>query len=244
MPIAPELLISSYPRQRLQLSDRYRQLYVAEYLRNRSGQTGLSAMVAGLERWMHRSVATCTPGRRILELGAGTLNHLPCERDYGLYDAVEPFAELWKDRPQRDRISTIYSDVSEIPAEMRYDQIISIAVLEHLTDLPRTVAHCALLLADSGEFRAGIPTEGGLLWGVAWRMTTGVSFRMRTGLSYSTIMRHEHVNRADEILAVVQYLFREVEVHRFPTPAKHFSFYTALCARSPYLDRCTDLVRS
>ena len=126
---------------------------------------------------------------------------------------------------------------------MRYDIILSVAVLEHLTDLPRTVARCGLLLAQGGEFRAGVPTEGGLLWGVAWRITTGISFRIRTGLTYGAIMRHEHVNRADEILEIVRYLFRDVTCRRFPTPVKHLSFYTTLRARSPYLDRCTSLCR-
>ncbi len=242
MPTVQEALISSYPRERPKLSGGHQQLYLAEYSRNRLGRKGLPAIVASLESWMHRSVVTHTIGRRIMEIGAGTLNHLSYERDYGVYDAVEPFTELWKDSPQKEQISKIYNNISEVPLDMRYDQVISIAVLEHLTNLPRTVAQCALLLADGGEFRAGIPTEGGLLWGVAWRMTTGISFRMRTGLSYAAIMRHEHVNNADEILAVLQYLFREVEFRRFPTPAKHLSFYTVLCARTPYLDRCASVV--
>ncbi len=176
-----------------------------------------------------------------MELGAGTLNHLCYENDYKLYDIIEPFSDLWKNSPIRDQVSGIYSDISEIPSVTRYDQILSIAVLEHLTDLPRTVAQCALLLAEGGEFRAGIPTEGGILWGAAWRLTTGISFRMRTGLSYGAIMRHEHVNRADEILTVVRYLFHTVEFRRFPLPSKHLSFYTVLLARQPHLERCTNL---
>jgi len=237
-----EYLLSTYPRPRPPLSERHEALYLAEYSRNRGGKSGLSAVVAHLEAWMHRRVATGGPGRRIMELGAGTLNHVPYETNFSVYDVVEPFRELWESSPYRQRVTSIHLDVSEIPSKASYDQIISIAVLEHLTELPRTVARCALLLNEGGEFRAGIPTEGGLLWGLAWRMTTGISFRLRTGLSYKAIMRHEHLNQSDEILSIMRYLFRSVEFSRFPFPAKHVSFYTVLRARNPHLDRCASLL--
>ena len=87
-----EVLISSYPRERPKLSERHAQLYVAEYSRNRSGGKGLPGVVADLESWMHRVFASHAPGRRIMELGAGTLNHLCYENDYKLYDIIEPFS--------------------------------------------------------------------------------------------------------------------------------------------------------
>jgi hypothetical protein len=114
---------------------------------------------------------------------------------------------------------------------------------EHLIDLPNIVAQCALLLAEGGEFNAGIPTEGGMLWSLGWRLTTGLSFRLRTGLSYETIMRHEHVNNADEIIAITRYFFRHVRIRRFPLPTKHLSLYTSLRARDPYRDRCDLFMR-
>jgi hypothetical protein len=231
-------ILQSYPRCRPQLSERHAAVYVREYQRNRSADSGLAAVVASLERWMHKRVAGDKDGERILELGAGTLNHTPYETTVSFYDVIEPFRVLWENSPRLDHVSDVYADISEVPRHKRYDRILSVAVLEHLIDLPRTVAQCALFLDRGGTFRAGIPTEGGFLWGLAWRATTGVSFRLRTGLSYRSIMRHEHVNTADEILAVVQYFFRRVELCRFPFPAKHLSFYTALNATSPDRDRC------
>ena len=145
---------------------------------------------------MHKMAANRGGRGSILELGAGSLNHFPYEARAPVYDCVEPFRELYEASAFRRRIRNLYEDIKDIPAYAGYDRILSVAVLEHLEDLPSIVARCGLLLSDVGVFQAGIPTEGGFLWGALWRLTTGVSYRLRTGLDYSTVMRHEHVNTA------------------------------------------------
>jgi hypothetical protein len=99
-------------------------------------------------------------------------------------------------------------------------------------------------MAANGVFSAGIPSEGGFLWGFAWRASVGLSFRLRTGLDYGDLMRHEHANRAVEIEAIVRHFFRNVRVRRFPTPARQFSLYTFLRCQEPRLDRCAALARA
>jgi SAM-dependent methyltransferase len=232
-----ETLLRSYPRARPELPPRHSETYIEHYRANRAGKTGVGRIAMRLESWMHRQVAADCDAERILELGAGSLNHLPYHPHARVYDAVEPFRELWEDSPERGRIGHMYSDIAEIPGHQRYDAIVSVAVLEHLTDLPAIVARAALLLAEGGEFRAGFPSEGGLLWGLAWRGTTGLEYRWKRGLDYSAIMRHEHVNSADEIVAVLGYFFETVELRRFPSPWRHLSFYTAAIARAPRKDR-------
>ena len=235
-------LLDSYPRVRPSLGKRHQDLYVGEYKRGRSGGRGLPGLVAKVESWMHGQIATPTSGKRILELGAGTLNHLAYEPKPAVYDIVEPFHQLWEDNPQLARVNHVYKDISEIPDDKKYDRIISVAVLEHLTDLPGALARAGLLLDVNGQFKAGIPSEGGLLWSLGWRATTGLSFRLRTGLSYEPYMRHEHVNLAREIIALTEYFFRDVAIGRFPVAAEHLSLYTALAASNPRLERCNELV--
>jgi hypothetical protein len=75
-------------------------------------------------------------------------------------------------------------------------------------------------------------------WGLAWRLTTGIEYRLRRGLDYGAIMRHEHLNTAGEILALLNHFFEQVEVLRFPSSFEHLSFYTTAIARRPRLDRC------
>jgi hypothetical protein len=174
-------------------------------------------------------------------LGAGTLNHRRYEGAAVDYDIVEPFRDLYEGRRESLQIHAFYDSVAHVPADRRYRRIISIAVLEHMENLPRDIAEAALRLERNGVFQAGIPSEGGLLWWVGWRCSTGISYYLRTGLDYGVVMRHEHVNTAPEILAIVEYLFHDVRRKRFPLPWHQFSFYTYLEAREPRLDRCRSL---
>ena len=233
-------LIASYPRCRPPLSAAHRESYIEHYRGNRSGERGLSKTVLKLEAWMHRRVAEGVSGS-ILELGAGNLNHVPYHPEASVYDIVEPFRELWLDSAYRGSVRSIYQDLSHVPRTERYDCILSIAVLEHLTELPYILGSAAQLLSTNGSFRAGFPSEGGILWGLAWRLTTGIEYRLRRRLDYGAIMRHEHINTGAEVEALVRHLYESVEVSRFPLRGRHFSFYTVVVARRPRLDRCSAL---
>jgi len=104
-----------------------------------------------------------------------------------------------------------------------------------------SIAENLLRLSPEGIFQAGIPAEGGFTWGLAWRTTTGISYRLRTGLSYAPVMRHEHLNNAAEIIAIIRYFFQDVRVRWHPLPARHLAFYGYIEARTPRLDRCREL---
>jgi hypothetical protein len=235
-----DALLSTYPRSRPELPQQQQASYVEHYRSNRAGTQGLARAVLKLESWMHRRVAVGVTGGTLLEIGAGNLNHVPYLPGACIYDAVEPFQELWQDSPYRSRVRHIYSDLQEIPKNMGYDCILSVAVLEHLIDLPFILARSGLLLCNDGTLRAGFPSEGGALWGLAWRLTTGIEYRFRRGLDYGAIMRHEHLNTSSEILILLDHFYESLEVFRFPLPFDHLSFYTTAIARRPRLDRCRD----
>jgi hypothetical protein len=129
----------------------------------------------------------------------------------------------------------MYDDIGDVPDDRRYSRIISVAVLEHLQDLPRVLAASARHLLSDGKFQALIPTEGGFLWGASWRLTTGIAYRLRTGLDYKTMMRHEHINDSREIIELVGHFFETVQISRFPLPGHHSSFYTYIEASTPRL---------
>jgi len=241
--IAVEELIATYPRPRPPLPAELAERFVEEYRANRNGEHAVNSVVAKLEGWMHRQIADSAASGSILELGAGTLNHVPYEHHATRYDVIEPFEELWSDSPHRQRVHAILRDIDDVDNGLLYDRVISVAVLEHLTDLPRVVAKCAQHLAPAGRFQAGIPSEGGLGWWLGWNVVTGPVFRLRTGLPYAALMRHEHVNTANEIEAIVRYLFEKVQIRRFPLPFIHGSFYTYLDARRPNLHRAQALAR-
>jgi hypothetical protein len=126
---------------------------------------------------MHEQVAAFH-GAHLLELGAGTLNHVPYEHNVETYDIVEPFYQLFDGRPELASIRSVYQDISAI-RDRKYNKIASIAVLEHLTNLPRVIALCGLLLEPHGRFCAGIPSEGGLGIGLEtyYRLIVSPSYR-------------------------------------------------------------------
>lgn len=233
-----DALLADFPKVRPPLSPRLQAIYARQYKENREGETAAASLSQRLEAWMHRQVAADVADgavRSTLELGAGTLNQLRHEPVTTPYDIVEPFAELYADSPARGRIRHAYADIAEAPAEARYDRITSIAALEHICDLPLVLARSAQLLEPDGVFRAAIPAEGGLLWRLGWSLTTGLEFRLRHGLSYGELMRHEHVNTAADIEALVKALFAEVEIKSFGV-GRQLSLYRFIAGRRPRLD--------
>lgn len=236
-----DLTLAKFPKSRPELPARHRAVYEREYALNRSGRGPLYAAVAKLEGWMHHAIAARKPNGPILELGAGGLNHLSFEAGASEYDVCEPLADLLLNKPLPPHVRTVLKDYRELGnLEGGYSKILSIAVLEHLEHLPYVVAQSALLLAPAGVFQAGIPSEGGALWGLSWRLSTGLAYRLRTGLDYGILMRHEHINTADEIEAIVRRFFAEVKMRRFPFDAKHLSMYTYLEATNPRCEDCTN----
>ena len=188
---------------------------------------------------MHRQIAGRSLLRqRILEIGAGTLNHLRYEPEAATYDVVEPFSALYENSQELDRTNAIFRDIADIPSTNRYDRIVSVAVLEHVEDLPTLLAFNGLLLGSEGLSQHAIPSEGAFLWGLGWRCTTAISYRARTGLDYARLMRWEHINNASEIECLVRHFFRDVSIVRFPIAVFHLSFYTCIEARHPLRERC------
>ena len=215
-------MAARFPKNRPELPDAYRRIYLDHYRQNRDGEYRTTALSQRLEAWMHRRVAADVRprsagakagvsglSRATLEIGAGTLNHLPYEPDTAPYDVVEPFAELYADSPRLGRVRSVHADVADIDPSVRYDRIVTIAAFEHIVDLPPVVARAALLLHDDGALRVAIPNEGTILWALGTRVT-GMEFRRRYGLDYQVLMRYEHVNTADEIEAVLRSCFDSV----------------------------------
>ena len=205
---------------------------------NRRGQSPASRMSTGLEGWMHRKIAgDARASSSTLEIGAGTLNHLRYEPDNAAYDIVEPAHYLFDGSPFLSRVRAIYNDVKEVPRDTRYDRIISIASFEHICNLPEVVASCGLLLKPGGQLRAAIPSEGGPLWKLGWKLTTGLEFKRRYGLDYEVIMRREHVNTWREVADVLSYFFQKVEFSYLGL-SRSLSFYQVYVCREPDLRRC------
>jgi hypothetical protein len=231
---------TQFPKHREPLPPEYAAIYLQHYRNSREGNSRVLSLAKYAESWMHRKVAEDvfnTEPKATLEIGAGNLNQLPYEPDTSPYDIVEPFRELFETSPHLPRIRNVYNDIVEIPRDNRYDRVTSIAVLEHVCNLPELVAQSARLLAEGGTFRAGIPSEGTILWRLGWQTTTAPAFRARHNLDYKLLMKYEHVNTAREIEDVLRYFFAETHPSVFGV-SRSLSFYQFFACAKPRLDRC------
>ena len=242
-----EEVLSRFPKARPPLPPAYQRVHDVQYKHNREGQTPASSLSQRMETWTHRVVSRDvrrSAGSAVtLEIGAGTLNHLPYELQTRVYDVVEPFEELYRNSPRLGRVRRVYADTAEIPDDVRYDRIISILTFEHICDLPEVVARCGQLLRPGGQLRVAIPSEGGLLWRLGWNLTTGLEFRLKYGLDYGVLMKHWHVNTADEIEGVLACFFRWID-RRLLGVSGPLSLYRFLACSSPDLDGCSAYLRS
>jgi hypothetical protein len=237
-------LFSQFPKQRAPLPPEYAAIYLQHYRNSREGKSQILGLAQRMERWMHRKIAEdAGPANATLEIGAGNLNQLPYEPESRPYDVVEPFRELFESSPHLARIRNVYADIKEVPLANRYDRITSVAVLEHVANLPEVVARAGLLLNENGSFRAGIPSEGTILWRLGWQLTTALDFRARYNLDYSVLMGYEHLNTAREIEEVLRYFFAEVRGRVFGI-VRALSFYQFFAGSKPRLDRCRAYLES
>lgn len=240
-----EAILEQFPKVRPELPQAYKDIYDEFYYKNREGDYATTSLSQKLESWLHRKVAADRQDGdtlSTLEIGAGTLNQLPYEPQSTQYDIVEPYASLIERSRHKARIRHIYAGMEDVPSQNRYDRITSVAAFEHLEDLPAVVARAALLLKEEGTLRTSIPNEGRLGWRLG-TMVTGSEFRMRFGLDYQVLMRHEHVNTADEIEEVLTHFFKKNKRTMFGV-GKTFAFYRFYESRDPDRARAEQYLRA
>ena len=238
-----ERCLSKFPKARQSLPPEIARIYVAHYKQNRAGGTPATSLSQKMESWLHRQVAADVrfdpSNKTTLEIGAGTLNQLLHEPHVGPYDIVEPFGELYKGSGLLSRIRNMYTDIREISQHEQYDRITSIATFEHVCNLPELIARSGLLLKREGAFRVAIPSEGTFLWTLGWKLTTGREFRIKYGLDYGLLIKHEHVNSAEEIENLLRYFFQEVRGKVFGL-SRRFSLYQFYACTSPVTGKCRE----
>ncbi|WP_288546212.1 hypothetical protein [uncultured Helicobacter sp.] len=80
-------ILTRFPKTRKPLPSAYQAIYEEHYKSNRNGEGAASGLAQKLESWLHKKVADDTlglSGHKTLEIGAGTLNQIPYERDLSI----------------------------------------------------------------------------------------------------------------------------------------------------------------
>jgi SAM-dependent methyltransferase len=158
------------------------------------------------------------PGTRTLEIGAGIGGHLPFEdltaQDYYVIEYREEFCRRLEPLlPAGHVICGSIEERQPLP-DGSFDRIIAIHVLEHLRDLPRAIDEISRLLRPGGMFDVVLPTEGGLAYEVARKISAERLFRQRFHSDYTPIIRSEHVNTFDEVKTLLERSF-SIETSRY-----------------------------
>ncbi len=233
-------VLDNFPKKREELPPEFSSIYELHYKKNRQGETNATSLSMRLERWLHVKVAEDVQdeknsGMDTLEIGAGTLNQLPFEPLVRNYDIVEPFVELYRESSNLNSVRNIYSDINEIIDGSKYDRITSVAVFEHILNLPEVVAKACTLLKKGGSLRVAIPNEGTILWKLG-TLFTGYEFKRLYRLNYQILMQYEHVNTAEEIETVLKYFFNSTSSKVFGINKK-LAFYRFIKCTGPDLDK-------
>ena len=201
-------LLKKYPKKRPPLNKKLKKIFNFEYKKNR---TNFLSQLS--ESWLHFSIKGRKESlNKSLEIGAGTLNHVPYEEmKNNKYDVIEPKKFLYKNNNNKVLINKFYSNLNFVPNN-KYDRIISCAVLEHLEDLPKYLHLSAKKLKKNGYQSHSIPCEGYPIWDISWYLMSGISFKIRTGQNFREVQKHEHINNYDEILTLINFFYKKVKI--------------------------------
>jgi SAM-dependent methyltransferase len=162
-----------------------------------------------VERFNHGYVVKHAPKQftRTLEIGAGIGEHLDYEEltpeQAANYVALELRPQMAEEIKKRHlAVQTCVGDCQarlDFPDDY-FDRVLAVHVLEHLPNLPATIREMHRLCnKDHGVFQVMIPTEGGLAYGIARRISAQRFFVKRYKMSYRWLIEREHMNLPHEI---------------------------------------------
>lgn len=192
-----------------------------------------------IERFNHGYVVdhACPGFVTTLEIGAGIGEHLEYEkldakqrRNYVAVELREPMAdEIRKRYPE---VQVRVGDCQErLPFDDGYfDRVLAVHVLEHLPNLPAAVAEMHRLCnPERGRFHVVIPTEGGLAYSIARKISAQRFFEKRwPSMPYKLVVEREHMNVPSEIFEVLAEYFTIEHRAYFPLVVPSVSLNLAI----------------
>lgn len=218
--VAPRFVRFSWPKIAPPLSDEGRQIS-DDFMRH--WHEVLPQRYGAVERFNHRYALRLMPAARpfrTIEIGAGIGEHLRWEdlsvQDYHCIELRENMtAEI------RRRFPGVTATTADCQTRLPYpdehfDRAIAIHVLEHLPDLPGAAAELRRVLRPGAIFSIVIPCDPGAAYAVARKISAERIFRRRYRMPYDWLIRREHINSPDEIVAVMRDGFDEIDRTYFP----------------------------
>ncbi|WP_027925675.1 class I SAM-dependent methyltransferase [Pseudomonas sp. URMO17WK12:I12] len=151
---------------------------------------------------------------RVLEIGAGTGEHLPFVRHtfdhYILSDLDGTTLERAKEK-LAGKYDQKVSFVTQAGSELEYpdntfDRVVAVHVLEHICQPHLVLKEWRRVLKQGGILSILIPTDPGM----AWRFGRHLGPRKKAiaqGIAYDYVMAREHVNSCNNLIALLRHYF-------------------------------------
>lgn len=162
---------------------------------------------------------------RVLEVGAGTGEHLPFVHhrfdEYTLSDLDPKTLEVAKSKLAGIHESKVGFEV-QTGCELAYsdnifDRLVATHVLEHIYQPHLVLKEWYRVLKHGGVLSILIPTDPG----IAWRLGRHFGPRknaMAQGIAYDFVMAREHVNSCNNLIAILRHYFPESKEAWWPLP--------------------------
>ncbi len=178
---------------------------------------------------------------RVLEIGAGTGEHLPFVRhafnEYILTDLDPKTLEVAKHKlagmhngqvkfEAQAGTSLNYSDDT-------FDRLIATHVLEHINEPHLALKEWLRVLRHGGVLSILIPTDPGLAWRLGRRLGPRKN-AIAQGIAYDYVMAREHVNSCNNLIAILRHYFPDAKEAWWPLPVSSidlnlfFAFHAAV----------------
>lgn len=163
-------------------------------------------------------------GKRVLEIGAGDIRHLPHWRgqpaEYLLADVSTAMMAFARERLTAAGVNhrTLLVERNQaLPlADASVDVIVSFYSLEHLYPLRPYLDEMRRVLKPGGTLIGAIPAEGGLAWGGGRMLTSRRWFKKNTRIDPDKIICWEHPNFADQVIAELDRVFQRQSIVHWP----------------------------
>ena len=217
------------------LPQKYKKIYEEFYLSYSNANTFFRKISLIVEKWYHLKAFKSFPyAKSILEIGAGNLNHIEYEKNFEIYDIVEPKRFLLNAAKNiaKNKVRSQYSSINNVPKKNLYEKILAIAVLEHIENLNSFLFEVKKHLKPNGKLIIEIPAEGEFLWWLGWRLTTGIGFWLKYRLDYGVIIRYEHINSAEKVISSIKEYFVIENISSFPLNFKNMRLYIHIVCKN------------
>ncbi|CZF84756.1 Ubiquinone/menaquinone biosynthesis C-methyltransferase UbiE [Grimontia celer] len=158
---------------------------------------------------------------KVLEVGSGSGVHIEYVNheyhEYYVTDASNSMLDICRSNIDKDNVVFQLENAIELSFEDDFfDRVIACHVLEHLSNPIDALLEWYRKCKSGGVISILLPCDPGLMW--RFGRTLGPRKKYESmGLPYDFIMANEHINPITNLIAIIRFLFDDVQESWWPT---------------------------